>query len=72
MSTPTIQYAPSSRMGLYEPLHQLGMWEDAYHGNTVPGTGVCPAQEAENKLDDKVKHHKLFRLIWNRILVSGT
>lgn len=63
MTTPTTQFAPSSRMGLYEPLHQISMWDETFDGNISPGTDVCIITEADTKLDDKVKHHMSFGLI---------
>ncbi|KAK6115455.1 hypothetical protein DH2020_007724 [Rehmannia glutinosa] len=56
MTTPTTQFAPSSRMGLYEPLHQLSMWDDTFDGNISPGTGVCIITDEETKLDDKTEY----------------
>ncbi|KAI3465075.1 hypothetical protein Pfo_021738 [Paulownia fortunei] len=56
MTTPTTQFAPSSRMSLYEPLHQISMWEDSFDGNISPGTGVCIITEADTKLDDKTEY----------------
>ncbi|GFP98911.1 transcription factor tga1 [Phtheirospermum japonicum] len=57
MTTPTTQFAPSSRMGLYEPLHQIIMWDDSFDGNTSPGTGGgCMSTETDTKLDDKTEY----------------
>ncbi|EYU43565.1 hypothetical protein MIMGU_mgv1a019798mg [Erythranthe guttata] len=53
MTTPTTQFAPSSRMSLYEPLHQISMWEDAFDGDISPRTGVCLINDSDEKLDDK-------------------
>ncbi|PIN07558.1 hypothetical protein CDL12_19877 [Handroanthus impetiginosus] len=56
MTTPTTQFAPSSRMGLYESLHQISIWEDTFDGNISPGSGVCLIPEPETKLDDKAEY----------------
>ncbi|KAK6940108.1 Transcription factor TGA like domain, partial [Dillenia turbinata] len=34
MSSPSTQFVTSRRMGVYEPLHQIGMWEDPFKGLT--------------------------------------
>lgn len=58
MTPPTTQFAPSPRMGLYEPLHQISMWDDdTFAGNLSPGSGICIVTEADSKLDDKVNNH---------------
>lgn len=54
MTTPSTQFAPSSRLGLYEPLHQMSMWEETFDGNISPGDGVCMITEVDTKIDDKV------------------
>ncbi|KAK4483962.1 hypothetical protein RD792_011173 [Penstemon davidsonii] len=56
MTTPTSQFVPSGRMGLYEPLHQISMWDDTFEGNTSPGTDVCLIEESETKIDDKAEY----------------
>ncbi|KAG8377354.1 hypothetical protein BUALT_Bualt08G0024400 [Buddleja alternifolia] len=58
MTTPTTQFAPSSRMGLYEPLHQISMWDDdTFNGNMSNGTGgVCIIADSDTKLDDKAEY----------------
>ncbi|KAL0352331.1 UNVERIFIED_CONTAM: Transcription factor TGA4 [Sesamum calycinum] len=62
MTSPTTQFAPSSRIGIYEPLRQIGMWEDTFDSNIGAGTGVCIIMETEAKLDDKIQR----RLAQNR------
>ncbi|XP_042046922.1 transcription factor TGA3-like [Salvia splendens] len=50
MTTPTTQFAPSSRLGLYEPMHQMSMWEeDTFDGNISPN--VCNINDADDKID---------------------
>ncbi|KAL0325122.1 UNVERIFIED_CONTAM: Transcription factor TGA1 [Sesamum radiatum] len=56
MTSPTTQFAPSSRIGIYEPLRQIGMWEDTFDSNIGAGTGVCIIMETEAKLDDKAEY----------------
>ncbi|KAL3655271.1 hypothetical protein CASFOL_001057 [Castilleja foliolosa] len=54
MSTPKAQFAPSSRMGLDEPLHQISMWADSFDG---PVTGcVCMITDTDTKLDNKTEY----------------
>ncbi|KAL8514139.1 hypothetical protein ACS0TY_013315 [Phlomoides rotata] len=56
MTNPTTQFAPS-RMGLYEPMHQISMWEeDSYDGNISPGSGVCLITDSDSKIDDKIEY----------------
>ncbi|XP_011097893.1 transcription factor TGA4 isoform X1 [Sesamum indicum] len=56
MTSPTTQFAPPSRIGIYEPLRQIGMWEDTFDDNISAGTGVCIIMETEAKLDDKTEY----------------
>ncbi|KAK4390234.1 Transcription factor TGA4 [Sesamum angolense] len=56
MTSPTTQFAPSSRIGIYEPLRQIGMWEDTFDSNIGAGTGVCIIMGTEAKLDDKAEY----------------
>lgn len=55
MTSPTTQFAPSSRMGMYESLHQISMWDDAFDGN-ITGTGVCGMTEVDTKMEDKMEY----------------
>ncbi|KAL1540511.1 transcription factor TGA7-like [Salvia divinorum] len=52
MTTPTTQFAPSGRLGLYEPMHQMSMWEDTFDGDTA----VCMINDADSKIDDKIEY----------------
>lgn len=71
MTTPTTQFAPSSRLGLYEPMHQMSMWEDAFDGNISPEAGVCMINEADAKIDDKVILDSLFptQILFSSLLI---
>lgn len=52
MTTPTTQFAPSSRLGLYEPMHQMSMWEeDTFDGNISPD--VCIINDKIDYTSDK-------------------
>ncbi|XP_073066528.1 transcription factor TGA4-like [Primulina eburnea] len=57
MTSHSTQFAPLSRIGIYElPLHQLSMWDDPTFESSLcsPGTGVCATIiDAEHKIDDK-------------------
>ncbi|KAK6938200.1 Basic-leucine zipper domain [Dillenia turbinata] len=46
MSSPSTQFATSRRMGVYEPLHQIGMWEDPLKGLTSQN-GIAAATIVE-------------------------
>ncbi|KAG6402442.1 hypothetical protein SASPL_134635 [Salvia splendens] len=56
MTTPTTQFAPSGRLGLYEPMHQMSMWEDTFDGNISPDAAVCMINDADSKIDDKIEY----------------
>ncbi|XP_042006012.1 transcription factor TGA7-like isoform X5 [Salvia splendens] len=53
MTTLTTQFAPSSRLGSYEPMHQMSMWEeDTFDGNISPhAAAVCIINDADDKID---------------------
>ncbi|XP_051123446.1 transcription factor TGA4-like [Andrographis paniculata] len=56
MTSPTTQFAPPSRMSMYEPLHQMPLWDNAFDGNISSGTGVCVMTEMDTKVDDKIEY----------------
>lgn len=63
MTSHSTQFAPLSRIGIYEsPLHQLSMWDESTFESSLcsPGTGVCSTAtivDTEPKIDDKSDHY---------------
>lgn len=47
----TSQFAPT-RMGLYEPFHQMSLWEETLRGDMIPSTGGCMVTQANERTDD--------------------
>ncbi|XP_065874543.1 transcription factor TGA1 isoform X2 [Euphorbia lathyris] len=35
MNSTSTQFVPSGRMGMYEPIHQMGMWGESFRGNGI-------------------------------------
>ncbi|KAL2468046.1 Transcription factor TGA7 [Forsythia ovata] len=56
MITPTTQFTSTSTMGVYEPIHQISMWDDTFGGTISPNTDVCIITQADAKLDDKCEY----------------
>ncbi|CAA2994440.1 transcription factor TGA1-like [Olea europaea subsp. europaea] len=56
MITPTTQFTSSSTMGVFEPIHQISMWDDAFGGTISPNTDACIIAQADAKLDDKYEY----------------
>lgn len=66
MSFTSTQFAPTRRMGIFEPFHHMSMWEDAFRGDIMPSAGACMVTPPNDRADDKVKNH----LHANKIHVS--
>ncbi|KAL3514041.1 hypothetical protein ACH5RR_026758 [Cinchona calisaya] len=47
------QFAPSRRMGIYDPVNQMSMWEDTFRNHISPNTGVCIVPKADSQLNGK-------------------
>ncbi|XP_022894516.1 transcription factor TGA7-like isoform X3 [Olea europaea var. sylvestris] len=56
MITPTTQFTSSSTMGVFEPIHQISMWDDAFGGTISPNTDACIIAQADAKLDEKYEY----------------
>ncbi|KAA8522529.1 hypothetical protein F0562_013110 [Nyssa sinensis] len=56
MSSPSTQFATSGRMGMYEPLHQISMWEDTFNGDISPNTGASTVVQVDIRPDNKSKY----------------
>ncbi|XP_015071682.1 transcription factor TGA4-like isoform X1 [Solanum pennellii] len=53
MTSPTTQFAPTRRMGIYEPFHQMSVWEDAFRGDIMPSADACMVSHPNDRPDDK-------------------
>lgn len=53
MNSTSTQFVASRRMGLYEPMHQLGMWAD-FQGNGCMNASPTTILEVDTKLDNQV------------------
>ncbi|XP_022741548.1 transcription factor TGA1-like isoform X2 [Durio zibethinus] len=51
MNSPSTQFVPSRRMGIYEPIHQIGMWGENFKSNGNPSASVI--FEVDNKLENE-------------------
>ncbi|XP_037495273.1 transcription factor TGA1, partial [Jatropha curcas] len=40
MNSPSTQFVSSGRMGMYEPIHQIGMWGEAFKSNGIPNASA--------------------------------
>ncbi|XP_059631459.1 transcription factor TGA7 isoform X2 [Cornus florida] len=54
MSYPT-QFA-TTRMDIFEPLHQMCMWEDTFKGDISPNTDVSTVVQVDARLDNKSEY----------------
>lgn len=52
MHSTTTQYVASRRMGLYEPMHPIGMWGD-FKGNGCPNASASTILQVETNLDNQ-------------------
>ncbi|CAI9116386.1 OLC1v1017517C1 [Oldenlandia corymbosa var. corymbosa] len=51
------QFAPSRRMDIYDPMHQMSMWEDTFRSHINPNnTGVCIFPKGEERLIEKPEY----------------
>ena len=49
------QFASSRRMGIYDAVQQMSMWEDTLRAHMTPDTGVSIFTKADPSLSSKVK-----------------
>ncbi|XP_009780690.1 transcription factor TGA1 [Nicotiana tabacum] len=54
MSSPSTQFAPTTRMGIFEPFHHMSIWEDTFRGDIMPGTGACMVAQPNDRVNDRV------------------
>ncbi|KAM7514621.1 hypothetical protein LguiA_004204 [Lonicera macranthoides] len=53
MASTSTQFATSRRMGIYDPIHQISMWDDAFVGDISPNTGISTILQVDPMLDNK-------------------
>ncbi|KAJ0040349.1 hypothetical protein Pint_26720 [Pistacia integerrima] len=51
MNSPSTQFVTPSRLGIYEPIHQLGTWGEDFKSNGNPNTSTPIIVEVDTKLD---------------------
>ncbi|TYG46418.1 hypothetical protein ES288_D11G255200v1 [Gossypium darwinii] len=52
MNSPTPQFVPS-RLSIYEPIHQIGIWGENFKRNGNPNTSTSLIVEVDNKLENE-------------------
>ncbi|XVE83218.1 hypothetical protein DITRI_Ditri16bG0069800 [Diplodiscus trichospermus] len=53
MNSPSTQFVPSRRMGIYEPIPQIGMWGENFKSNGNPHTSASVIVEVDNKIENE-------------------
>ncbi|KAK6258945.1 hypothetical protein SCA6_013419 [Theobroma cacao] len=53
MNSPSTQFVHSRRMGIYEPIHQIGMWGENFKSNGNPNTSASVIVEVDTKLENE-------------------
>ncbi|TXG60533.1 hypothetical protein EZV62_015106 [Acer yangbiense] len=53
MNSPSTQFVTPRQMGIYEPIHQIGMWGENFRNNGNPNTSTSIIAEVDTKLDDQ-------------------
>ncbi|KAI5654769.1 hypothetical protein M9H77_31956 [Catharanthus roseus] len=51
--TSSTQFAPSRRMGIYDSVHQISMWEDTLRSHISSNAGLCIIPKADARLNEK-------------------
>lgn len=54
MNSPSTQFVTSRRMGAYEPIHQISMWEESFKSNGNFNASASMIVDADTKLDNQV------------------
>lgn len=55
MASPSTQFATTRRMGIYDTLHQISMWEDMLAGGVSPDTCTSTNLKDDARLMNKVE-----------------
>lgn len=56
MASTSTQFVTSRRMGIYDPLQQISMWDDGFGANLNPNTspGMMMMTQVDSRLANKV------------------
>ncbi|XP_071715322.1 transcription factor TGA4-like [Rutidosis leptorrhynchoides] len=58
MASTSTQFATSRRMGIYDPLHHISMWDDNTFGCDIsPNTGPSSISQVDTMLTNKTEYH---------------
>ncbi|XP_027367971.1 transcription factor TGA1-like isoform X2 [Abrus precatorius] len=60
MDSTSSQFVSSRRMGVYDPIHQITMWEENFKSNSNLSASTCLIEEAGMKLDNQVQSEDAF------------
>ncbi|CAN4096658.1 unnamed protein product [Withania somnifera] len=63
MSSPSTQFAPTRRMGIFEPFHHMSVWEDTFRGDIMLSAGACIVTPINDRADDKTGYTSSEQLI---------
>lgn len=64
MNSPSTQFVHSRRMGIYEPIHQIGMWGENFKSNGNPNTSASVIVEVDTKLENEVQNLEILFFVW--------
>ncbi|XP_057504147.1 transcription factor TGA3-like [Actinidia eriantha] len=56
MSSTSTQFAPSARMGMYDAIHQVSMWESTFRGDIIPNSDASVPVQINARLDNKAEY----------------
>ncbi|XP_010546397.1 PREDICTED: transcription factor TGA1 [Tarenaya hassleriana] len=59
MNTTSTHFVPPRRVGMYEPLHQMGMWGESFKGNgslNMPSPIIVPSNPKLDNLSEDTSH----------------
>ena len=59
MSSTSTQFATSARMGMYDPIHQVSMWESMFRGDIIPNSDASVPVQIDARLGNKVKIYRI-------------
>ncbi|KAL5753635.1 hypothetical protein ACOSP7_021855 [Xanthoceras sorbifolium] len=51
MNSPSTQFVTPRHMGIYDPMHQIGMWGENFRNNGNPNTSTSIIADVDTKLD---------------------
>ncbi|PSS19540.1 Transcription factor like [Actinidia chinensis var. chinensis] len=56
MSSTSTQFATSARMGMYDPIHQVSMWESMFRGDIIPNSDASVPVQIDASLGNKAEY----------------